>query len=527
MKKEKWNILLIIGLVLIVLSYLFYASIFGIGTFADVFRGYETLHQWQQGGDWNTLAYPRIHGTYSFFVAWWSPGQWMLPYFLELIVGNHFQVIQISLVVFCVIVGLYFYYKLFRFFNFSKQTSLIALLLIVTNQLFYWHFFLFYGGDLFVFAFLPIFIRFLCSLKSPFSLLQILGFIALSIVGIFLKNTFLLFFVVGCFYLILSNHITPIKKWKDSLYLLVSILIVVGGSFFFFLRHGETPSAAIESATYNGVSNDFMGDVFYSLGSPMGIITRITPSFQKAAPWLVDFPVITLFFLLFTVVLTFLLFRFIYLKYTSVDKKDFVQISFFFVLPVLLAFDYFYLKDSAISYEMRHFAPLAFLFVPVVVDWINSFKKARYWLFGALIFISLVDFAGFFIQGNQLTKSRSFVGDKLVNNEEAELLHFVMDWDNSNKNSLLLVENYWFPLTGVSSNEKIALRLENGDWKVVSGMELDHAPIVYLNELKLEKYNSIMLISNKQENKLITRLNDVNVKEIKKTEHYLIYLLYK
>ncbi|MEO9257405.1 MAG: hypothetical protein ABI207_03425 [Crocinitomicaceae bacterium] len=527
MKKEKWNILLIIGLVLIVLSYLFYASIFGIGTFADVFRGYETLHQWQKGGDWNTLSYPRIHGTYSFFVAWWSPGQWMLPYFLELIVGNHFQLIQISLVVLCVSIGLYFYYKLFRYFNFSKQTSLIALLLIVTNQLFYWHFFLFYGGDLFVFAFLPIFIRYLCSLKSPFSLLHILGFIALSIFGIFLKNTFLLFFVVGCFYLILSNHITPIKKWKDSLYLLVSLLLVVGVSFFFFLRHGETPSAAVESTTYNGVSNNLVGDIFYSLGSPMGIITRITPSFQKAAPWLVDLQGVTIVFLLFTVVLTFLLFRFIYLKYTSADKKDFVQISFLFVLPVFLAFDYFYLKDSAISYEMRHFAPLAFLFVPAVIDWINSFKKVRCWLFGALIFISVVDFAGFFIQGNQLTQSRSFVGDKLVNNEEAELLHFVMDWDNSNKNSLLLVENYWFPITGVAKNEKLALRLENDSWTVVSGMELDHAPIVYLNELNLEKYNSIMLISTKQENKLITRLNDVNVKEIKKTEHYLIYLLYK
>src|ERR1700753_4375932 len=58
--------------------------------FTDPQQGFQVLQSMQLGGGFNNLVAPDqgdISQNYSQFLTWWSPGQYLVPYFFKLISG--------------------------------------------------------------------------------------------------------------------------------------------------------------------------------------------------------------------------------------------------------------------------------------------------------------------------------------------------------------------------------------------------------------------------------------------------------
>src|SRR5882762_5023777 len=81
-------ILLIIGIAVLIMGvFLFFIP---PALFPDAANGLQVLRCMQLGGGFNMMIAPDqsdISQNYSEFITWWSPGQYLVPYFFKLIAG--------------------------------------------------------------------------------------------------------------------------------------------------------------------------------------------------------------------------------------------------------------------------------------------------------------------------------------------------------------------------------------------------------------------------------------------------------
>ena len=273
------------------------ALIFGNGTFVDVMRGYVSMDQFLDGEAFNTLNYNLASGKVSYFIAWWTPGQYLLPYSLKLLgLPLWFsQGIWIALFTGLSLLG---YYRLFQHFGFSKNRSLLSVLIIQTNQLFFWNTILYYGGSLFEIGLLPWFILFLLKIKSPFSWKESIMYVLVALGLFFFKATFLLHAGIGLAVLLLGYKKLNIK---NIAWILFSGLVIFAICYFGFLQFGETPSGTTELGNYNSIPNSFWLDFMTPLASLFGVFSNLSVILFKLLPYektyfylvLAVFPVLT------------------------------------------------------------------------------------------------------------------------------------------------------------------------------------------------------------------------------------------
>src|SRR5260370_24320364 len=91
-------ILAITGLTVLVLGILLF--VIPPALFRDPAQGFQVLRCMQQGGGFNNFVAPDqsdISQTYTEFLTWWSPGQYLVPYLFKLIAGlNTGQAIAVT-----------------------------------------------------------------------------------------------------------------------------------------------------------------------------------------------------------------------------------------------------------------------------------------------------------------------------------------------------------------------------------------------------------------------------------------------
>ena len=351
---------------ILLLIYFTLLLLFGTTTFADALRGYEILNQYEEIGIWNSLSYPSdFLNNVHYFVSWWSPGQWLLPYLLMKITSfESIQIIQNLIIIFCLILCVFGYTLLFKKLGFSSTTRWLALMCIVTNQLFYWQTLMYFGGDLLLLAIFPFFILLLIDEKQK-SFLWYFSFTAIVLIGLIAKNTFVVIIICALIFMLTKKGI---KKPKIQFYIFfstLSILLIVA-FYLLHLKWGETPGSATDTEGYSGVPNDWIGDLFYGIGSPFGIFSRITFIVQKIAGnigFINAFQLVPgLISILFIVYLT------------KRPISTYQQLIIRFTLPFIGFFCLMFILNQAVSYEMRHFAPVAFLFFPGIIDWMLGLK---------------------------------------------------------------------------------------------------------------------------------------------------------
>lgn len=477
---------------ILLLIYLTLLLLFGSTTFADALRGYEILFQYNELGLWNNLSYPAdLSNDFHYFVSWWSPGQWLLPYLFIKITGiASFQTIQTIIIIPCLLLCVFGYTLLFKKLGFSSLTRWIAMLCIVSNQLFYWQTLMYYGGDLLLLALFPFFILLIIEEKKK-TIWWYFSFSTVLILGLLAKNTFVILIICALIFMLSRKGI---KQTKLKFHIIVSAISTMLIVLFYFLhlKWGETPGNAIDTEGYNGIPNDWFGDFFYSIGSPFGIFSRFTFIIQKIAgniSFINAFQIIpALISILFIVQLV------------KKPVSTYQQLILKFATPFLLVFCLMFLLNQAVSYEMRHFAPIVFLFFPGIIDWMIGFKWKKIMLFSIYLFC-ITDLMWFGYSLNKLESETTFWHSLKVSKSDAENLETIAKWDNENIHSLVLIEDYWALNIAVRKNKKLVLQKDSLGWKVSTGMELDHHDYCNLNQTAPFKgYNKILIVSSRKTN---------------------------
>lgn len=252
----------------LVLAYTISAWVVGPSMYADQGTGFLALRSWLQGGPFNEIAVPDpadISRDLGFFVAWWSPGQYMVPALFQMLgLGlGHAITAVLFLSAVANLVGLHL---LYRQWGFPRLSIALTLFLQSGSRLFSHQFDIYGGGEVLLAAAMPWFVLLILRFREMTPLKSVVLFLAIAFMT-FLKLSGLVLAValVGAVELMDLMAARP-----DRIKRLIRRAILVGLPFLvfailfqiFWASRGETPTTAA-------------ANVF----SPMRLLTHAVPAF--------------------------------------------------------------------------------------------------------------------------------------------------------------------------------------------------------------------------------------------------------
>lgn len=363
--------------------------------FPDPSWGFQVMRSMQMGGGFNMLvsvSQDDVSKNISEYLTWWSPGQYMVPYLfvkeMRLSMG-HAAALTITL---CGLTGIAGFYAFFRKICFTATVSAVSIGFIVCQQFYMVPYVFYNGGEVLVFAFSGWFLYGCASFTRPGIKLAL--FVLFSgWIGFFCKSAFMWVYASGLLYLWISLGKSEKKIWKwiiNGIWLGVPAVVAVGAIMKFYLSKGTNPTSASEgiklvwetfsfpiaSPLLAGFSVDdlFHGLVFNTTGGMFSHQTSVIILVVLAA---------------LSLVLVFSLIRFV----PNSSYNTFIVI--FYVISILF-FGYAFLRQSAISYEGRHFRVMGLLVIPGVIYLVSRWKFPFKLIF-ALIWIGITYFSVRFV----------------------------------------------------------------------------------------------------------------------------------
>lgn len=152
----------------IVLAYTVSSAIVGPSMYSDQGTGFLVLEVMKRGGPFNVLPVPDpadISRDIDFFVAWWSPGQYLVPGFFLAFGLDLGQAITLT-VALCSVLGLVGLHYLYRSWGFPPLSIAITLLVLAGSRLFSHQFAYYGGGEIILFALTPWFLLLLFRMRD-------------------------------------------------------------------------------------------------------------------------------------------------------------------------------------------------------------------------------------------------------------------------------------------------------------------------------------------------------------------------
>jgi hypothetical protein len=436
----------------------------GNGTFVDVLRGYVSMDQFQAGEAFNTLNYNLAAEKLSYFIAWWTPGQAFLPYSISML-GIPLWISQGIWITLFTGISLLGYFRLFQFLGFSRNTSLLSVLIIQTNQLFFWNTLLYFGGSLFEIGFFPWLILIILNLKPPYTGAKALKYFAIAIILFFFKATFLIHAGIGLAVLLFDFKKL---KTKEIVWIVLTGISILAICYFGFLQFGESPSSAHDFESYDSIPNSFLMDLATPFAGIVGVFSNVAIVLQKLMPWESRANAIAYFVFPILSLSGIWILRIVYFKDENTKRLAQFTILFF------TCFLYFYLTNKAISYDMRHFAPLAFVFVPFALIESRRLIK-RDWIFKTGINLLLIlNISLFIFQRGIFTVGMSESHGLYYSSEEVTELDDILAVGKETQcNSFVLVDN-WSAQVVLKNKSVLPIFKNKGKWFLKSGMEISN-----------------------------------------------------
>ncbi|MDN5286192.1 MAG: hypothetical protein JWR38_2466 [Mucilaginibacter sp.] len=449
-------ILAALGLIVIVMGVMIF--IYPTSIFPDSCWGFQVLRKMQMGGGFNLAIKPDpadIAKNYSEFLTWWSPGQYLAPYFFKSLFGlNIGQAAAVTSTVFTLL-GLTGFYSFFKKAGFTATIAAISVAVIACQQAFVVPYIFYNGGEVLVFGFVGWFLYGCAAIdKTGWKLLVFLLFSGCF--GFFCKSSFLWMYGAGCFYLWLklSAGQTSIIGWiKKGIWIGIPAILSLAVIYVFYLSKGANPASGgsgikltwqtfsfpLASPILAGFSvDDMLGGLIYNDdGSMLG-------------------PLWSLITVLLVAVLSVLLVisilrRIPYKKYTS------LLIVFYTV--AFLFFSYNFLRQANISYEARHLRLIGLLIIPGAVYLVSKSKLPYRVVFGFIcFFIAFLSFK-YFTQGYRQNKNISARGTSGLAQQfiDQPSLNYIMDLDRKNTNALFVFNS---PDLGLEINDNRIITLD-------------------------------------------------------------------
>jgi hypothetical protein len=395
----------------------------------------------QLGGGFNRLVGPSqddIAQNTSQFISWWSPGQYLLPYFIQSVLRlntGHTTALTIAILELCGLAG---FYQFFKKIGFTPIIAALSLVFIACQQAFVMPYIFYNGGEILLFGFEGWFLYGCVAIKKPD--LKLLLFVLLSgWLGFFCKSSFIWIYVAGllCLWLRLSainNKINIPRSFKTGLWLAVPAVISLACIYIFFLSKGDNPAAAspgikfdwqafsfpLGSPLISGFSvDDIMHGLLYPTFTPM-----LTPGH-------------TIIVLVLMAVLSVVLIACI-IRY--VPKNDYRLFLLVFYIMSILFFGWAYLRQLTISYEGRHFRIIGILIAPGMIYLISKIKPVYQIAFGALCAVLAFTNYSFFVKDYSFNKNVSARGISGMAQEfiDQPSLNYMMNLDKQSKSAIFV-----------------------------------------------------------------------------------------
>jgi hypothetical protein len=421
-------IVLVMGLVLIFIP---------PALFPDPANGFNVLRCMNLGGSFNVFTAPDqsdISQNYDEFITWWSPGQYLVPYFFRLIGGLNMGHAVAVTVAAAQVFGLLGFYKFFKKIGFTPLIATLSLVFIICQLAFVVPYVFYNGGEVLLFAFEGWFLCGCISLQKPDWKLVLYVFLS-GWIGFFCKSSFLWIYAAGlcCLWIRLSSG--SVIEWiKKGVWIGVPAGLSLAGIFVLFLSKGQSPASVskgikltaetfsfpLSTPLLSGFSlDDFFHGLIYNFGKPM-----------ISHPWAV---VILIALAILSLLLIWALLRFV----PNDNYTLFIKVFYF---GALLFFGVVYLRQLNISYEARHFRIIGILIAPGMIYLVSSWKRGYRLAFIAVT--ACIAFFGFnyLIKGfaiNNSVSARGASGLAQINIDQPSL-DKIMKLDKENKDAIFV-----------------------------------------------------------------------------------------
>lgn len=341
--------------------------------FPDPGWGFQVMRSMQMGGGFNqliTTSQGNLNNDNTAFLTWWSPGQYLVPYFFSSVLHTNAGQSGGLTILLCDLLGIAGFYTFFKKIGFTPVISALSVLLIASQQFYYIPFAFYNGGETLLFGFLGWFL-YGCFSFNKFSW-QLFVFIILSgWLGFFCKSAYLWMYASGllCLWINLSKDKKEAKYWiKNGIILAIPALISLGTIFKFFLSKGTNPASISPGFKVS------LEALFFPLASPLlsgfsldelthGLIYHQDEPYFSPANTLV----VLVLMALLSVGLFWAIIRFVPKPPYQIAISAFYGVSVLFFLSV-------FLRQLNISYEGRHFRIVGLLFIPGAVYLLAQLK---------------------------------------------------------------------------------------------------------------------------------------------------------
>ncbi|OCX51591.1 hypothetical protein BEL04_16340 [Mucilaginibacter sp. PPCGB 2223] len=371
--KQHRSILIALGCITIVLGILLFLSPPSI--FPDPGWGFEVMRSMQRGGGFNNLISPdpaNIAHDKSSFLSWWSPGQYLVPYFFQTVLQvNTGKAVAVTIFL-CSILGLAGYYQLFKKLGFTPGLSAISVAFIASQNYFILPYMFYPGGEVLLFAFMGWYL-YGCFGISKLNWQALLFLFAAGVTGFVCKSSYLWMYAAGlaCVWINLSRG-KKLQAWLlNGITIGIPAVVALAVIYRGYLSQGANPSDATgnwlikaETFTYplaspllSGLSVDemFNGLIYHSEAPLISYGLSIAVIIALAAGSL-------------------LLLRAILRK---LPNEEYKLVFAVFYAAATVFFSYLYLKQASVSYEGRHFRILGMLAIPGLVYLLQKTRITR------------------------------------------------------------------------------------------------------------------------------------------------------
>jgi len=409
--------------------------------FPDAAHGFQVMHSMEMGGAFNRLIAPSqddISQNTSQFLTWWSPGQYLIPYFFKLVLGLNTGHATALTVLLLVLSGLAGFYTFFKKIGFTPIIAALSLVFTICQQAFITPYIFYNGGEVLLFGFEGWFLYGCLSIKKTGW--QLLLFILLSgWLGFFCKSSFIWMYAAGllCIWLRLSvvkAKISIPNAFKTGIWLAVPAVISLACIYIFFLSKGENPAAVSAGFKFSWQTFSFpLGSPLISGFSVDDVMHGLL--FPTFTPFLTPVHTIIVLILLaiFSVALIAAIIRY-------VPKNDYRLFLMVFYIVSIFFFSWVYLRQLNISYEGRHFRIVGILIIPGMVYLISKIRPSYQITFGLLCAILAFTNYAFFVKAYTFNKNVSARGTSGMAQEfiDQPSLNYIMKLDKQNKQAIFV-----------------------------------------------------------------------------------------
>lgn len=222
--------------------------------YPDTAFGFQVLRSMLKGGEFNILPRPDhfdISKDQHYFLAWWSPGQYLIPYaFIKLFGLNIGRAVAVT-VCMASAIGQIGFYRLFKRLGFTPIQAALSIFFIACQQFYVIPYVFYNGGEILIFAFTGWFLLG-CTVINKINW-QFGLFILLSgLVGFFCKSSFIWLYGAGLIYLWirLSNR-QKIGKWLiNGIAMAIPAILSLAIIYLSYLSKGETPASETDGLKF-------------------------------------------------------------------------------------------------------------------------------------------------------------------------------------------------------------------------------------------------------------------------------------